>query len=175
MEAGLRLLLLSDDVHFIARLGGDEFGIIVDADLDPEALLAVGTRICGVFDAPFSVAGVVAKIGGTSGFARAPDAGTTAELLYERADYALYHAKAKSRGQPVIFSREHEVEIRKLGIIEQTLRRIDLDAELSLHFQPIVNVETRSLFGFEALARWNSPEIGYWPLTSSSPLRSAPI
>ena len=42
----------------------------------------------------------------------------------------------------MIFSREHEVEIRKLSTIEHTLRRIDLDAELSLHFQPIVNVAT---------------------------------
>jgi diguanylate cyclase (GGDEF)-like protein len=159
-ETGQRLLELSDDTQFIARLGGDEFGIIVDAGLDADAVIAVGARICSVFDAPFAVAGIVAKIGGSVGFALAPDAGTTAELLYERADYALYHAKARHRGQPVIFSREHEVEIRKLSTIEHTLRRIDLDAELSLHFQPIVNVATARLVGFEALARWHNPELG---------------
>lgn len=159
-ETGQRLLELSDDTQFIARLGGDEFGIIVDAGLDPEAVLAVGSKVCSAFDAPFSVGGIVAKIGGSVGFALAPDAGTTAELLYERADYALYHAKARYRGQPVIFSREHEVEIRKLSTIEHTLRRIDLDAELSLHFQPIVNVGTARLAGFEALARWHNPELG---------------
>ena len=141
-ETGQRLLQLSDDTHFIARLGGDEFGIIVDAKLDSEAVLAVGTRVCSIFDEPFFVAGILAKIGGSMGFALAPDAGTTAELLYEHADYALYHAKARHRGRPVIFSREHEVEIRRLSIIEHTLRRVDLDAELSLHYQPIVNVET---------------------------------
>ena len=159
-ETGQRLLQLSDDTHFIARLGGDEFGIIVDAKFDSEAVLAVGTRVCSIFDEPFFVAGILAKIGGSMGFALAPDAGTTAELLYERADYALYHAKARHRGRPVIFSREHEVEIRKLSIIEHTLRRVDLDAELSLHYQPIVNVETIRLVGFEALARWHSPELG---------------
>ena len=159
-EAGQRLLALSDDTQFIARLGGDEFGIIVDVDPDPEAVLAVGAKICSAFDAPFSVAGIVAKIGGSVGFALAPDAGTTAELLYERADYALYYAKARYRGQPVIFSREHEIEIRKLSTIEHTLRSIDLDAELSLHFQPIVNAGTARLLGFEALARWQSPELG---------------
>ena len=163
METGQRLLAFSDDTQFIARLGGDEFGIIVDADLDPEAVLAVGAKVCSAFDAPFSVAGIVAKIGGSVGFALAPDAGTTAELLYERADYALYHAKARYRGQPVIFSREHEVEIRRLSTIEHTLRRIDLDAELSLHFQPIVNVGTARLVGFEALARWHNPELGTVP------------
>ena len=162
-SAGQRLLAVSDDTQFIARLGGDEFGIIVDAGLDPEAVLAVGARVCSAFDAPFSVAGIVAQIGGSVGFALAPDAGTTAELLYERADYALYHAKARYRGRPVIFSGEHEVEIRRLSTIEHTLRRIDLDAELSLHFQPIVNVATGRLIGFEALARWHNSELGNVP------------
>jgi diguanylate cyclase (GGDEF)-like protein len=162
-EAGQRLLAYSDDTQFIARLGGDEFGIIVDAGLDPEAVLAVGAKVCSAFDAPFSVAGIVAQIGGSVGFALAPDAGTTAELLYERADYALYHAKAKHRGQPVIFSREHEVEIRRLSTIEHTLRTIDLDAELSLHFQPIVNVADGRLVGFESLARWHNSELGNVP------------
>jgi diguanylate cyclase (GGDEF)-like protein len=162
-ETGQRLLQLSDDSHFIARLGGDEFGIIVAEDLESDAVLAIGTRVCAVFDAPFAVTGILAKIGGSVGFALAPDAGTTAELLYERADYALYHAKARSRGQPVIFSREHEVEIRRLSTIEHTLRRIDLDAELSLHFQPIVDVATERLVGFEALARWHNSELGDVP------------
>lgn len=162
-EAGQRLLAFSDGSQFIARLGGDEFGIIVDADHDAEAVIAVGAKVCSAFDAPFSVAGIVAKIGGSVGFALAPDAGTTAELLYERADYALYHAKAKYRGRPVIFSREHEVEIRKLSTIEHTLRSIDLDAELSLNFQPIVNVGTGRLIGFEALARWHNSELGNVP------------
>ena len=161
METGQRLLALSDERQFIARLGGDEFGIIVDAELDHDAVLAVGAKVCSAFDAPFAVAGILAKIGGSVGFALAPDAGTTAEQLYERADYALYHAKARHRGQPVIFSREHEVEIRKLSTIEHTLRRIDLDAELSVHYQPIVNVESTRLVGFEALARWHSPELGH--------------
>ena len=126
-------------------------------------MLAVGARICSVFDASFSVGGVVAKVGGSVGFAVTPDAGTTADLLYERADYALYHAKANLRGQPVIFSKVHEIEIRRLGIIEQTLRQIDLDDELSLDFQPIINVDTPRLTGFEALARWDSPQLGPIP------------
>jgi diguanylate cyclase (GGDEF)-like protein len=162
-EAGARLLGLGDDTIFIARLGGDEFGIIVEAGLAPEQVLAVGARICSVFDASFSVGGVVAKVGGSVGFAVTPDAGTTADLLYERADYALYHAKANLRGQPVIFSKVHEIEIRRLGIIEQTLRQIDLDDELSLDFQPIINVDTPRLTGFEALARWHSPQLGPIP------------
>lgn len=159
-ETGQRLLALAEEGHFIARLGGDEFGIIVDADLTPDEIITAGTRICATFDVPFLVSGIVAKIGGSVGFAIASDSNTTAELLYERADYALYHAKAKYRGQPVIFSREHEVEIRELSTIEHALRRIDFDSELSVHFQPIIDVNEVRLLGFEALARWHSPELG---------------
>ena len=173
-ETGQRLLQLSDDTHFIARLGGDEFGIIVDGTLDSEAVLAVGAQVCSAFDQPFFISGILAKIGGSIGFAVAPEAGTTAELLYERADYALYHAKARFRGKPVIFSREHEIEIRKISTIEHTLRRIDLDAELSLHFQPIVNVATP---GWSASRRWRGgtiPNSATFLPTSSSPSRSVP-
>ncbi len=159
-QVGQRLLALADDTHFIARLGGDEFGIIVDAVLTPEEILAVGSRVCSVFILPFLISNIIAKVGGSVGFAIAPDAGTTAEVLYERADYALYHAKSKNRGQSVIFSREHEVEIRKFSIVEQTLRKVDLEAELSLHFQPIVDNKTSRLIGFEALARWHNAELG---------------
>ena len=63
----------------------------------------------------------------------------------------------------MIFSKVHEIEIRRLGIIEQTLRQIDLDDELSLDFQPIINVDTPRLTGFEALARWHSPQLGPIP------------
>src|SRR6478752_743823 len=52
-ETGQRLLELSGDTQFIARLGGDEFGIIVDAKFDSEAILAVGTRVCSIFEEPF--------------------------------------------------------------------------------------------------------------------------
>lgn len=159
-ETGQRLLALAEDGHFIARLGGDEFGILIDADLDADAVIAAGTKICAALDAPFLVAGIVAKIGGSVGFTIAVDPELSAELLYEHADYALYHAKAKYRGQPVIFSHEHEVEIRELSTIEHALRRIDFDSELSVHFQPIVDTNAGRLLGFEALARWHSPELG---------------
>src|SRR4030095_2575901 len=51
-------------------------------------------------------------------------------------------------------------ETRRVSTIQPTLLRINLDAELSLHFQPIVNVETARLVGFEALARWHNDELG---------------
>jgi diguanylate cyclase (GGDEF)-like protein len=161
IEAGRRMQEICDESTFLARLGGDEFGLIVDADVDDDAIHALGSRICGVLEAPFTLPGVIAQVSGSIGFAIFPDAGSSAELLFERADYALYHAKQHLRGRPVIFSHEQETEIRQFATVEQCLRHADLEAEMSLHFQPIFDVERGSPVAFEALARWNSPKLGH--------------
>ena len=94
------------------------------------------------------------------GLAAFPQAGSTAELLFERADYALHHAKLHQRGCPVIFSIEHETEIRQFAKLEWCLRHADVESEISLNFQPIVDVERGKIVAFEALARWDSPQLG---------------
>ena len=76
---------------------------------------ALGVRICKALEAPFALPDSVVEVSGSVGFAAFPQAGSTAELLFERADYALYHAKQHRRGRPVIFSIEHETEIRQFG------------------------------------------------------------
>jgi predicted signal transduction protein with EAL and GGDEF domain len=112
---------------------------------------------------PFPLGDATAQIAGSIGFANYPEAGTSAALLFERADYALYHAKQHARGRPVIFSREHEIQIRQSASIERCLRNGDLEKELSLAFQPIFDVTRGEVLAFEALARWDSPELGRVP------------
>lgn len=145
---------------FVARLGGDEFGVILSGATDEAAVLAAGERICATLRIPHAMPGIVANVSGSVGFALSPEAGKTAEVLYERADYALYHAKQNRRGHPVMFSTEHETEMRSHSLVEQCLRNADLDAELSLDFQPLFDVEQNRVIAFEALARWQSPELG---------------
>ena len=159
IEAGRRMHRLCDASTHLARLGGDEFGIIVDADVSEAEIQALGVRLCEVLRLPFVLPGVV-EVSGSVGFAAFPQAGSTAELLFERADYALYHAKQHQRGRSLIFSIEHETEIRRLASVEQCLRHADLESEMSLHFQPIVDVERGKTVAFEALARWVSPVLG---------------
>jgi diguanylate cyclase (GGDEF)-like protein len=160
IEAGRRMQTLRDEAFFLSRLGGDEFGVIVDADLDDAAIQAVGDRICKVLAAPFMLPDITVEISGSVGFAAFPRAGSTAELLFERADYSLYHAKQHRRGHPIIFSIEHETEIRRFGNLERCLRHADVESEMSLYFQPIVDVERGKIVAFEALARWDSPILG---------------
>jgi diguanylate cyclase (GGDEF)-like protein len=163
VETGRRLRQISSETIFFARLGGDEFGIILDADLGDADIHAFGERVCATLEVPFTLLHVVAQVSGSAGFATFPEAGTSAEQLYERADYALCHAKQHRRGRPVIFSREHEMEIRQFSIVEQCLRQADFDAEMSLNFQPIFDLDRDKTVAFEALARWNNPELGSVP------------
>ena len=160
IEAGARLGLEHGAPLFIARLGGDEFGLVVGADLNLGGLHALGGSLCAALGAPYSLPGVTAQVSGSVGFALFPQAADTPERLYERADYALYHAKQNLRGATVVFSADHETAIRRASLIEQSLRHADLDAEFTLAFQPLVDIRQQRTIGFEALARWTSLSLG---------------
>jgi predicted signal transduction protein with EAL and GGDEF domain len=70
---------------------------------------SLSQQICGALDMPFDLPGAIAQISGSVGFAIFPQAGSSAEQLFERADYALYNAKQHLRGQPMIFSCAQDV------------------------------------------------------------------
>ena len=163
VETGRRLKDISDESISLARVGGDEFGVLIDGDLSEQQIHVYGERICAALQAPFLLSNVTAQIACSIGFATYPEAGTTAELLFERADYALYHAKQHARGRSVVFSQEHEIQIRQFALVENCLRNADLEQELSLDFQPIYDVVHCEVVAFEALARWDSPKLGRIP------------
>jgi diguanylate cyclase (GGDEF)-like protein len=163
VETGSRLKDIRDESVFLARLGGDEFGILIEGGLSEAQIHVYGERICAALRTPFLLSNVTAQIACSIGFATYAEAGTTAELLFERADYALYHAKQHLRGRSAIFSREHETHIRQFASVANGLRSADLDRELSLNFQPIFDVARGKVVAFEALARWDSPELGRIP------------
>jgi len=83
------------------------------------------------------------------------------DQLFERADYALYYVKKVRRGGAILFSADHEAQLNEDALVEQALKTADLHAELSVHFQPIVDIRWSNILGFEALARWHSPVLGH--------------
>ena len=125
-----------------------------------ENVRSLGRRICEALQAPFELQDGGVTISASVGLAIHPEAGVTQERLFECADYALYHAKRRSRGRAVVFSREHEGEIREAATLELCLRDADLEKEMSLHFQPIMDETGAQIIAFEALARWCSPKVG---------------
>lgn len=159
-EVGLRLLALAEPGIFFARLGGDEFGVLAQHKLSNETLVELGQRICEALSQPYRVAGNVAELSGTIGWAAFPEAGATVQQVFERADAALYVGKEGRRGTPVIFSTEHETRIRRSSLVAQELRHVDLESELFLEFQPIYDVLTQRPIGLEALGRWHNARLG---------------
>ena len=169
-EAAQRLKEACGDDIILARLGGDEFGFIISGNPTRDELRWLGAAISDIIRLPYAVGSSQAMLGSSIGVAGYPQSAADPQALFERADYALYHAKRHQRGQMVIFSTEHEEQIRSHSVIEQALQNADLDAELSMVFQPIVDITTGRVRAFEALARWQSPTLG-----NVSPDRFIPV
>ncbi len=162
-EVGARLAGIAGPRVSVARLGGDEFGAILAGDPSEADVKAFGMRLLALLGAPYLRSEIMVEVAVSAGLVAYPSGGDTAQLLFERAEYALYHAK-QTRGEgPVIFSQEHESLIREAARMEQALRHADFDREMSLMFQPIVDASLGATVGFEALARWTSPELGRVP------------
>jgi diguanylate cyclase (GGDEF)-like protein/PAS domain S-box-containing protein len=155
----------------LARLGGDEFAILIDDIKDPSDATRLALRIQEAFRQPFVLEGhevfTQASVGITFSGSGSPDA---AGSLYSRpeemlrdADTAMYRAKAAGKGCHQVFdSTMHEHVLMRLRL-ESSLRRAIEREEFLLHFQPIMELSSGQLQGFEALVRWRSPEHGMIP------------
>ncbi|NPT48001.1 EAL domain-containing protein [Paraburkholderia sp. 1N] len=169
-EVGKRLMRLQSAECTFARLGGDEFGLLVRNENQIESLLTLGGKISRVLKEPYRCAGANIRLSASLGIAQFPVAATTPHQLFERADHALYQAKEHRRGGTTIFSGEIESAIRRASMIEQLLREADLDREMTLHYQPIIDVTNRRVVSFEALARWRSSILGDVPPSEFIPV-----
>ena len=160
VEVAARLSsVCSAETFFISRLGGDEFAYVVRTP-DDAALIAQGEEIAMMLRAPFALDEATIQISGSVGIAVYPEMASSPTELFERADYALYHGKSLNRGSAVVFSSAHDEQMSEDARIEHALKRADFERELSVVFQPIVDIRSNNTIGFEALARWNSPTLG---------------
>ncbi|WP_017777356.1 putative bifunctional diguanylate cyclase/phosphodiesterase [Paraburkholderia kururiensis] len=162
-EVGRRLLDVSTNPVFFARLGGDEFGMLLRENLSTDELMARGRVLCRLLQQPYELGDLTLRLTASVGFAASDGPVERPELLFEQADHALYYAKQNARGEPVIFSHTHESERRRMGLIEQALAHADLEHELTVAFQPIVELPNHRILGFEALARWTHERLGEVP------------
>jgi len=145
----------------IARLGGDEFGVLFDGP--PEQAEPAIAALCAAIHVPVAIDGMEATLGCSAGIAVYPDAGSTAHALFDRSDYALYHAKAHQRGGCAVFSPDQEALIRVEQRVEAALQVACLERELEVHYQPIFDTRSMTISSVEALARWKSPTLGEIP------------
>ncbi len=159
-EVGLRLVECVRPSDLVARLGGDEFAILLEAVQDPEDGLRLAQRVLDSLTRPISILGTEVVAGASVGITFSDLGYRTADEVLRDADLAMYEAKAAGRGRVVLFdSSMHERVAQKLAL-EADLRKAIGDGQISVHFQPLYDLQPYRLCGFEALARWVHPERG---------------
>jgi diguanylate cyclase (GGDEF)-like protein len=148
---------------FLARMGGDEFAIINPeiASLDDPTNLA--RRIAATVAEPFIIENATADFGVGIGIAIAPDDGLNPDELVRRADRALYRAKAAGRSSVRFFESEMDAHVERRIQIERELRCAIASDSIVPHYQPLVSLDGDRIVGFEALARWQSKNLGSMP------------
>jgi diguanylate cyclase (GGDEF)-like protein len=146
----------------VARLGGDEFAI-VQVSAKPTEASELASRIIDTLIEPFDILGHQVVIGTSIGIAMAPADGNEPDQLLRNADMALYRAKAEGRGAYHFFQPEMDAHMQERRKLELDLRKALLADQFELYYQPLVEVGSGEVSGFEALLRWNHPERGLVP------------
>jgi predicted signal transduction protein with EAL and GGDEF domain len=159
MSARLSACLRPADT--IARLGGDEFAILLDGLGGADDAVQVAERIQAALGGAFDLDGHEVFTSASIGIAMRAGGYTRAEEMLRDADTAMYRAKALGRARHQLFDAEMHVRAVDQLRLETDLRRAVERQELQLHYQPIIQVSTGAISGFEALARWRHPERGW--------------
>ncbi|MGA2125810.1 MAG: EAL domain-containing protein, partial [Xanthobacteraceae bacterium] len=144
----------------VARLGGDEFAIIQPGtENQREAAIAFAIRLKEIFSRSFDLAGNTVNIGVSIGIVMAPESGhvPVASDLLRKADLALYRSKSDGRGRFTFFTDTMMLQADARRCMEIELREAIIRNEFELHYQPIIDVNSREICGVEALARWRHP------------------
>jgi diguanylate cyclase (GGDEF)-like protein len=158
------------DGEMLARLGGDEF-VVVQTHVDQaEDASALAARLIEDIGAPFDLDGHQVTIGVSIGIAMAPGDATGADELLRNADMALYRAKADGRNTYRFFEPEMDRLMQARRALELDLRKAIANNEFVVHYQPLINLKTEEICGFEALVRWNHPVRGLVPPLDFIPL-----
>jgi diguanylate cyclase (GGDEF)-like protein/PAS domain S-box-containing protein len=157
-QMGPRLQDLLRQCDTVARLGGDEFAILLPGT-DAEGAVQVVNKLQQALVAPFVIDGLTITVEASIGIAVSPDHGATADLLIQRANVAMYHAKQAGGGHTV-YSPEHDhYNPRRLALMTELRYAIEHD-ELVLYYQPKIDLKTGHVIGVEALVRWRHPNRG---------------
>jgi diguanylate cyclase (GGDEF)-like protein/PAS domain S-box-containing protein len=159
-EAAQRLRAGVRPGDLVARLGGDEFAVLLDGLHDVATGTRLAQRLLESLSTPLSINGTEITPSGSVGITFSDLGYRTVDEVLRDADLAMYEAKAGGRGRVAVFdSTMHEKVAQKLAL-EADLRRAIGEGQLSLHFQPLFDLNPHRLVGFEALARWVHPQRG---------------
>ncbi|MFQ1000881.1 putative bifunctional diguanylate cyclase/phosphodiesterase [Modestobacter sp. SSW1-42] len=172
-EVARRLLATVRSGDVVCRLGGDEFVVLVEQVEGERDLVELAERIVAVSARPIDVGADQVWIGASVGVAVARDAGTDADVLFAEADAAAYRAKGHGRGRAEVFDEALRAELSARAELEAAITAALRNGEMQLHYQPVLDVASSRLTGYEALIRWNRPGHGMVPPDSFIPTAEA--
>lgn len=156
-----RLKACIPDGAVVTRHDGDEFAFVLPLVFERTGAERIGNMVKDVLSAPYDLGDRNVRLSSSFGFAIYPFAGDEFEDLLKSAETALYRSKRRGRGQITVYSREIAQEMKRATQLEQALRNAIITDAIDVHFQPIVRLEEAKVIGFEALARWNDPDLGF--------------
>jgi len=154
----------------VARLGGDEFIVLMQNCRGRDCARRLASRIIALLDKPFVVMGHRLDIRTSIGISLYPTDGTDTETLVKNADLAMYQAKEHGRGQFLFYEPKFGEQVKERLFLESELRDALRRGELTLHYQPQLDLTSGRIVGSEALLRWHHPARGM-----ISPVKFIPV
>jgi diguanylate cyclase (GGDEF)-like protein/PAS domain S-box-containing protein len=156
IAAAERFLACARSADTVARLGGDEFAILIEGTDGKDGL---PERVAAAMSHPFSLSGNQLRVTASIGVASASPADRADDLL-RNADMAMYAAKRLGKGRAATYESRMYADIRERLDLEAALRAAIEGHQLTLFYQPIVNLKSGRIHGVEALLRWEHPQFG---------------
>jgi predicted signal transduction protein with EAL and GGDEF domain len=147
----------------IARFGGDEFAVLIQGSRADQEALRLAERIQDSIAEPVYVNGVAISTTASIGITTSAFGYDSPEQVIRDADTAMYRAKSQGKALSAVFDSALHSEVTNRLWLEAELRRAIDHEQLTLAYQPIYDCASRSLVGFEALARWEHPQRGPIP------------
>ncbi len=147
------------DGHLAARLGGDEFVVLVSGIKEISNAQAIARRLQEALSVPHFIAGHEIISTASIGIVVSDNRYVRPEQLIRDADIAMYHAKAAGRARHVVFDEKMHQDVLNRLRLEEGLRHANEKRQFTLHYQPIIELQSGRLVGFEALIRWRHPDL----------------
>jgi diguanylate cyclase (GGDEF)-like protein/PAS domain S-box-containing protein len=158
-EIGPRLEAAVPGAELVARVGGDEFAVLLPPGTTVEQAEAVATALQRSIEEPFRFQGLTLLVRASVGIAMFPEHGRDVETLMQRADIAMYSAKARGVGHEVYSASRDGHSRARLALIGELPDAIQ-SGQIVVHYQPKFDLESGEIAGAEALVRWDHPQFG---------------
>ncbi len=156
-----RLRHFNTEHYHAIRLGGDEFNLLIDTISGEEELLSLAQQVVDLFEEPFFIEQQHLHFKVSMGMVLCDETHTKPEHVLRDADIAMYRAKANGRGMCELFDARMREQAQEMAALESDLHEAIERNQFRVVYQPIIDLQTDTLTGFEALLRWHHPGKGF--------------